>query len=559
MRELHPDHNRPDNSATHDQIAAVVDAYRKLRGPDPIDESNSAPDWSTAKQWAGAEHDQPFEFDPRNEGGHTPPVRLLRPMVVVTVLVLSAWLVIFGLIAFAQSGENGTVDRQNAEPISLFLHPLDSPGTGCVHLALLRSPVTQPSSQGDHMGFTRKITAIAAIGVVVGATGAANAANGPMAFEPIAGSAYAGLTSSWTEPFIVPDGFSQRMVADETVLNIYGGSTDDLTDMNTVNETGRDAGRYLYRTHEVSVDGALSVVDLRTGEAKVIAQNAGWRRLDGLRWTPWGTILFAEETTGGRLFEAFLDPADPTTVQRVETRSQLGILRHEGIGVGPDGSVYVIDELNGGSIFRFVPDRRGDLSSGQLFALRISGLGDTDQAWNPETYQNKIGAFEWVALNMAVAVVDAKAAADLVHATEFGRPEDVEIIANTLYVANTSEERVVAIDLTKKVVTSFVLAGDNVPSEDRAAGVTGFNNPDNLAKGPDGALWIVEDNVPSDIWVAYPDNDGVADTVELFASMVDSGAEGTGIYFGKDPHTLFVNVQHPAKELADGTWVITKD
>ena len=119
MRELHPDHNRPDNSATHDQIAAVVDAYRKLRGPDPIDESNSAPDWSTAKQWAGAEHDQPFEFDPRNEGGHTPPVRLLRPMVVVTVLVLSAWLVIFGLIAFAQSGENGTVDRQNDWDTSL--------------------------------------------------------------------------------------------------------------------------------------------------------------------------------------------------------------------------------------------------------------------------------------------------------------------------------------------------------------------------------------------------------------------------------------------------------
>jgi len=53
------------------------------------------------------------------------------------------------------------------------------------------------------------------------------------------------------------------------------------------------------------------------------------------------------------------------------------------------------------------------------------------------------------------------------------------------------------------------------------------------------------------------DNDGKADAVHLFAAMVDSGAEGTGIYFGKDPYTLFVNVQHAAKEFADGTWAIT--
>jgi secreted PhoX family phosphatase len=36
----------------------------------------------------------------------------------------------------------------------------------------------------------------------------------------------------------------------------------------------------------------------------------------------------------------------------------------------------------------------------------------------------------------------------------------------------------------------------------------------------------------------------------------DSGAEGTGIYFGKDPHTLFVNLQHTAAD-RDGTWAIT--
>lgn len=402
------------------------------------------------------------------------------------------------------------------------------------------------------------IAAVAAALVGIGAP--AYAANGPFGFEPIKGSAYGEQTATWDEPLVAPDGFAQQLVADETVLDIYGGGTDDLADMNVHNETGVHAGRYLYRTHEVGSNGALSVVDLQTGKAKVIAQRSDWRRLDGIEWTPWGTVLFAEETTGGRLFEAFLDPQDPTTVVTVEERREAGILRHEGIGAMADGTVFVIDELNGGSIFKFVPTTRGDLSDGQLYALKVTGLSDAEQKWSPTNYLDKAGAFEWVALDMDHVVVDADAAADAVGATEFGRPEDLEIIGQTVYVATTSEDRVVAIDLKKNVLNTFVHAGDNVPVENRGAGVTGFNNPDNLAKSADGRLWIVEDNVPSDIWATQPDldGDGLADEVELFASLKDPGAEISGIYFGKDPKTLFFNVQHPTKALADGTWRITR-
>lgn len=390
--------------------------------------------------------------------------------------------------------------------------------------------------------------------------GAATAADGPIGFDPIDGTPYADATADWTEPFVIPSGFTQQLVADETVLDIYGGGVDDLTDMNTVNETGPKAGRYLYRTHEVNSNGALSVVDLKTGEAKVIAQNADWNRLDGLRWTPWGTVLFAEETSGGHLFEAFLDPKDPTVVTHVEERPEVGILRHEGIEALGDGTVFVIDELNGGSIYKFEPAARGDLSDGQLYALKLTGLSDDEQLWNSGTYQQKVGAFEWVALDMDQVVVDADEAANDVNATEFGRPEDVEVIGNVLYVANTSEDRVVAIDLAKQELTSFVEKGVNTPVEDAEAGVTGFNNPDNLAQGPDGRLWVVEDNYLSDVWAASRDNDqdGAADSVEQFASLKDTGAEISGIYFGKDPKTLFLNVQHPDKALADGTWTITK-
>lgn len=388
-------------------------------------------------------------------------------------------------------------------------------------------------------------------------SGPSASAAGPWNFTPIPGSAYGQASTTWTEPYVLPDGYCQTLVKDESVLDVYPG-VDDLHDMNTQNETGKQAGRYLYNTYEVGSNGAVGVTDLKTGETKVLAQRADWNRLDGIRWTPWGTLLITEETTGGKVYELFLDKHDPTQVVRIEERIELGVQRHEGIDIDRRGNVYVIDELNGGSIFRFVPTTRGDLSDGQLYALKLTDLSDAQQKWDQATYRDKVGSFEWVPLDMTLATVDANAAADAVNATEFGRPEDVEIIGNVLYVANTSEDRVIAIDLLKQELTGFVEAGVNVPVENAAAGVTGFNSPDNVAEGPGGVLWVVEDNDFSDIYQVGPDrnHDGVADSVKLFGSLVDQGAETTGIYFGKNPREMFVTVQHPDKPQADGIWKI---
>lgn len=255
-----------------------------------------------------------------------------------------------------------------------------------------------------------------------------------MAFDPIPGSAYGQASTTWAEPFVVPAGFSQTLVKDETTFNIYGGAVDDLTDMNTVNETGPEAGRYLYRTHEVGSNGAVSVVDLKTGETKILTQNAGYRRLDGIRWTPWGTLLFAEETFpavggGGRLFEAFIDPKNPMAATDVKVRSALGILAHEGIEALGDGTVYVIDELTGGGIFKFVPDKRGDLSEGQLYAIKAANADGT-------------GAFEWIPLDRTAVEVNARAEAATKGASGYERPEDIEVIGPNLYVASTGTDRV---------------------------------------------------------------------------------------------------------------------
>ena len=212
----------------------------------------------------------------------------------------------------------------------------------------------------------------------------------------------------------------------------------------------------------------------------------------------------------------------------------------------------MIDEDRHGSVYKFVPKNYGDLSSGQLYALKVMNGAKT-------------GAAQWVPLDMQQVQISARVAATAVGATQFCRPEDIERISEILYVALTCEDidnssntsgrgAVMAVELSEQPEVRYVVAaGKNAPIEVQPSanseGVTGFAKVDNLANGHDGKLWMVEDNDFSDIWVFDPlsedaDGNGYRDGVHLFASLKDKPAEGTGIYFGKDPHTLFVNVQH---------------
>ena len=404
------------------------------------------------------------------------------------------------------------------------------------------------------------------------------------AFKPIDSSAN---SANWdpAAPWKVPKGYTQEMVSGETNLNIYTETTftdngveqsNDWHDMNTVNETGPEAGRYLYRTHEVrgvASGGSVSVVDLKTGDTKVIAQDTTYDALDGIRWTPWGTVLFAEEVDGGRLFEIELDANDLTTAVAVHDRAAVGRIAHEGIDVDSEGNVYVVDEHRGqtsgcaigtpcgGGIYKFVPNTYGDLSSGDLYALKVTGPDGVGQA-------------EWVG---PIDALNARRSGSEFGGTSYQRPEDVEIIGDTLYVAITEgpraqgvgsevyESRVIALNLQTMTVTNFVVPGVNVPVEMGRPGdanfQTGFDNVDNLAESPDGRLVLVEDNVPSDIWFASTrvNEFGASEKVSLFASLSDPSAEGTGIYFSPlDPDTLYVNVQHSAADDGDGTWAISK-
>jgi secreted PhoX family phosphatase len=202
----------------------------------------------------------------------------------------------------------------------------------------------------------------------------------------------------------------------------------------------------------------------------------------------------------------------------------------------------------GGYIFRFVPDERGNLTSGQLYALKIvAPTGD------------RTGEAVWVPLDRELVQVDADVAATRAGATGYARPEDVEIAtstgsnrggSNVLYVAVTDEHRVLRVDLRAAggraghdtaFVSDYVVRGVNAPTD--------FTNPDNLALDKNGNLFITEDTVTPpgmDIWMAIPSpghHEAAAQTVR-FASLTDCAAEPSGIYFDRSGSILFVNVLH---------------
>jgi hypothetical protein len=425
-------------------------------------------------------------------------------------------------------------------------------------------------------------TTLPAIVLAAAAVPAALAA--PTGFTPLATSTACTNGGDPGAPFTAPPEYTQTVVASEPAFA-------DAADMNTLNETGPFAGRFLYRPSEGTV-GEVTVTDLWTGITTRLAFRPDWEAMDTIVWTPWATLLVGEErnvqsrpdpeapqAVGGLMYELFLDPHDPTKLDLtrgggdgIAPRPALGAKAHEGSRFDPQGNYYGISERSPGYVYRFVPDRRGDLSSGQLSVLRI--VAPTG---------NRTGAAEWAPLDRASVQVDASAAADAVGATGYNRPEDVEIAtstgnsadgANTLYVAVTGrgvpfDNRVLAIDLREAaggadqataLVYDYVREGVNVPSGE-------FEMPDNLALAPDGTLFVAEDPATApvtrrgdDIWAAAPaaGPHEAASSVVRFASLTDCIAEPTGLFFDRSGTTLYVNAQHRGGDGLDKAVAITR-
>ena len=352
-------------------------------------------------------------------------------------------------------------------------------------------------------------------------------------------------------------------------------------DMITANETGPDAGRYLFMPFETNQAG-VQRMDLRAGIAVTLwASPAAAPALDSYVafdasfWTPWGGWLTAEESWNrrsgapshyGRLLEVVNPLADPADIKLVH-RNILPRVAHEGLAFDARRNLYFIDERYNGHVFRYTSaqpqakDGDGFFAAGQSFVLRV-GDGLVNEATGAATWIPLTDA-RGAPLPGAIVVIDPRgltaldgAATPLLAAfrgTAFDRPEDIEIKTlkngrQMLFVATTTQHKVFSIDLSSNTVRLF--ASQSTLDMATGARVGGaFQNPDNLAIDAKGNLYVVEDQPGgvADIWFTQDkDEDGVAEAMGKWASLSTPGAESTGLYFDKfKPHVAYVNVQHP--------------
>jgi secreted PhoX family phosphatase len=415
-------------------------------------------------------------------------------------------------------------------------------------------------------------------------------------FTPIAASA--GPTADEATPITLSNAaFRQRSIADRVSQLAEGIPNSGSWDMITSNETGKQRGRFLFAVFETSQSG-VQRHDLKTGETETLWMTptvGGAVSFDASYWTPWGTYITAEEswTTAaagatspyGRLFE-LKNPLDAVGIVGPLTadsngdadfvhRNVVPRTSHEGIQFDAAGNMYFIDELNGGSLYKFVSKaklsdvKRGKaeyFAAGQTFVLRV-GDGNTPNAtgaysWVPFTDANGAalpGALTITDTN-GVRSVDARNTTNLADfkGTDYQRPEDLQIQRvgkrEYLYVTTTTTSEVYRLDLSAQSISVFA----DRSTVDLGTGLpvgSAFTSPDNLAVDAEGNLYIVEDRdgaVDDDIWFARDLNrDGdlkdPGEGIGRWASNGTPGSEFSGLYF--DPFhkgRAWVHIQHPA-------------
>ena len=203
-------------------------------------------------------------------------------------------------------------------------------------------------------------------------------------------------------------------------------------------------------------------INLATGAVETVLR--GMTSCDGIRTTPWGTVLATEETDDGGAYEILdplagtnhtvkdratgeiVDATGATVTSPIAKRAALPTIAWEGLDVTREGAVYAGDEerpgstadgggstndRDGGAIFKFVPTTpwngapvtalgQSPLVAGAVYAWQASCQAKTSSSFPQYGQGCEIGEGAWVQVAGANARVDAHNKG----ATGFYRPED---------------------------------------------------------------------------------------------------------------------------------------
>ena len=330
---------------------------------------------------------------------------------------------------------------------------------------------------------------------------------------------------------------------------------------------------------------AVQRIKLSDGSVDTILR--GTIACDGIRRTPWQTILATEEASDGGAYEIInpLNVTNQTITDRtlgtiidenglsstsIVKRTALPTMAWEGLGITSEGAVYAGDELrpgtpanaDGGAMFKFVPANprtvtgpivslsESPLTAGNVYALQVS-CQSTSQQFGQGC---EIGNGAWINVSAANARTDA----NTVGATGYYRPEDLELDpgfdgpgvrfcwTNTgladgdnygEVLCGVDSAPLIASPTQRTIVVNRFVEGDQ-----------DMNQPDNFAFQPKtGNHYVIEDNPNGDIFACLPDGadrDIKTDGCVKILSVKDTTAEPTGFKFTADGRTAYLSIQH---------------
>ena len=351
-------------------------------------------------------------------------------------------------------------------------------------------------------------------------------------------------------------------------------------------EGGRqDLGTFLPGGLIKKFNPAVQRIKLSDGAVETILR--GTISCDGIRRTPWQTILATEEASDGGAYEIInpLNLTNHTITDRalgaiidenglpstsIVKRTALPKMAWEGIGITPEGVVYAGDELrpgtpvnaDGGAMFKFVPaiprtisGPIGSLSESPLTAGNVYALQVSCQSTSQQFGQGcEIGNGAWISVSAANARTDANTAG----ATGYYRPEDLERDPDfagpgTRFCwTDTGIEEGGNYGEVLCAVDSVPLAADptqrTVVVNRFVEGDPDMNQPDNFAFQPKtGNHYVIEDHPNGDIFACLPDGadrDIKTDGCVKILSVKDTSAEPTGFKFSADGRTAYLSIQH---------------
>ena len=320
-------------------------------------------------------------------------------------------------------------------------------------------------------------------------------------------------------------------------------------------------------------------VSMADGKVETVVR--GTSSCDGIRTTPWNTVLFTEEDDEGGAYE-ILNPlavtevsikdratGETTDAAAVAKWPKLPKMAWEGLTILPSGVVFAGDELrpgttypntDGGAIYKFVPAKAmtatsitsleaSPFAAGKTYAMQVSCQK------TPQVGQGcEVGGAMWMEVNP----VNARIEADLKGATGYYRPEDLHQDVTfkgegvKFCWTNTGNA---GIGNYGEVMCAIDKMPDAIDDGKQQVAVTRFlegnsdlNQPDNLEIHPQtGIVYVIEDNPNGDIWACLPDGSDVdtkSDGCMKMLSVKDTSAEPTGFIFSPDGKTAYVNIQH---------------